>query len=56
MRTMRNFGATAAHDNGLFRAALVAGAVFLLWRIGGGLKGAAWSAFGLAWAAHWTGM
>ncbi len=54
MQTVGNHGST--RDDGLFRAALVAGAVFLLWRAARGLKGAAWSAVGLALAARWTGL
>jgi hypothetical protein len=40
---------------GLFKAALVAGAVFLLWKAARGLRGLAWAAFGLGMAAYWTG-
>lgn len=56
MQTSRTPDAAATRGDGLFRVALVAGAVFLLWQAGRGLKGAAWSAFGLAWAAHRAGM
>ena len=43
------------HDN-LFKAAVVAGATFLLWRVARGAKGFAWTAFGLGMALYWTGM
>lgn len=56
MQTIQVPGARSTGNDGLFKAALVAGAVFLLWRAGRGLKGAAWSIFGLAWVAHWTGL
>ncbi|MDH7454106.1 hypothetical protein QF205_13650 [Luteimonas composti] len=56
MQTIQGHAATAAHDGRLFRAALVVGAVFLLWRAARGLKGAAWSAFALALASRWTGL
>ena len=42
--------------NELFKAALVAGAVFLLWKAARGAKGLAWTAFGLGMAAYWTGL
>ncbi|MGJ4727947.1 hypothetical protein [Luteimonas sp. SDU101] len=56
MQTIQGLGAAAGRHDGLFKAALVAGAVFLLWKAARGLKGAAWSAFGLACAAYWTGL
>jgi hypothetical protein len=56
MHILQNPGGTAGRSEGLFKVALVAGAVFLLWRAGRELKGAAWSAFGLAWVAHWSGL
>jgi hypothetical protein len=47
--------AAAAGSPGLFRAALVAGAVFLLWKGARGLRDLGWTAFGLGMAAYWTG-
>lgn len=39
----------------LSRAVLAAGAIFLLWRAARGATALAWSVFGLAVAAYWTG-
>jgi len=52
-----NAGTTTAdrHDN-LFKAVVVAGATFLLWRAARGAKGLAWTAFGIGMALYWTGM
>ena len=47
--------AAGGRDGDLFRAALVAGAVFLLWKAARGAKELAWTAFGLGIAAYWTG-
>jgi len=43
------------NDGNLFKLAMLAGGVFLLWRGGRAFRGLAWGAFGLAWAAHWSG-
>ena len=45
----------AQSPSGLFRIALLAGAVFLAWKAARGLRDLAWSAFGLGVAAYWTG-
>lgn len=47
--------ATDPATGGLLKAAIVAGAVFLLWKAARGLRGLVWAAFGLGMAAYWTG-
>ncbi|HRN62619.1 MAG TPA: hypothetical protein PK743_09420 [Luteimonas sp.] len=57
MQTIHGSGTTTGARHGdLFKAALVAAATFLLWRAARGVKGMAWTAFGLAMAAYWTGI
>lgn len=46
---------TGTGSPGLVKAALVAGAVFLLWKAARGLRDLGWAAFGLGMAAYWTG-
>lgn len=46
---------TAATSNGLFRAALVAGGVFLAWKFARGLRDLFWSVAGIGFAAYWCG-
>jgi hypothetical protein len=56
MQTIHGNGTTTGTRHGdLFKAALVAGATFLLWRAARGAKGFAWTVFGLAMATYWTG-
>lgn len=55
---MRVTGTSEAADGrrgDALHAALVAGAVFLLWKAARGAKDLAWAAFGLGIAAYWTG-
>ena len=47
--------ATGMGSSGMVKAALVAGAVFLLWKAARGLRDLGWAAFGLGMAAYWTG-
>gem|GEM_PF-3869310 len=56
MQATRTLDAMAGNRSDLFKAALVAGAVFLLWKAARGAKGLAWTAFGLGMAAYWTGL
>jgi hypothetical protein len=48
--------ANSGRDGELVRAALVAGAVFLLWKAARGAKELGWSLFGLGMAAWWMGV
>ena len=57
MQTIHDTGTGAGERrDDLFKAALVAGATFLLWRAARGAKGLAWTVFGLAMALYWTGL
>lgn len=47
--------ATGIDSAGVFKTAVVAGLVFLLWKTARGLRDLAWAAFGLGMAAYWLG-
>lgn len=55
MESTRFPGAEATSPSGLWKAAMVAGAVFLLWKAARGARDLLWGAFGLGFAAYWTG-
>lgn len=55
MQASRSPGAVAGHPSGLWKAALVAGAIFLLWKTARGARDLLWGALGLGFVAWWTG-
>lgn len=55
METTSFPGASAARASGLLKAAMVAAAMFLLWKVARGARDLLWAALGLGFAAWWTG-
>ena len=55
METTRFPGATAATPSGLWKAAMLAAAAFVLWKAARGARDLLWGAIGLGFAACWAG-
>ncbi|WP_238345922.1 hypothetical protein [Luteimonas saliphila] len=55
MRATGTSDAAGDRRGDVLHAALVAGAVFVLWKAARSAKDLAWAAFGLGVAAYWTG-